>query len=110
MSSPPLAFPCYSARAGAGPGPEERAAIDQLPRPFGAVVQRTTAARLEDRYRTAREMAAASEPKHWKASRRNDATALDVSIFNRRACALQGCVGRIRRVGDRERAKPNTFR
>jgi Protein kinase domain len=49
-------------KAGAGPGPEERAAIDQLPRPFGAVVQRATAPRLEDRYRTAREMAADLEP------------------------------------------------
>jgi Protein kinase domain len=49
-------------KAASGPGPEERAAIDQLPRPFGAVVQRATAPRLEDRYRTAREMAADLEP------------------------------------------------
>ena len=49
-------------KAGVGPGPEERAAIEQLPRPFGAMVQRATAPRLEDRYGSAREMAADLEP------------------------------------------------
>jgi len=49
-------------KAGVGPGPEERTAIEQLPRPFGAVVQRATAPRLEDRYGSAREMAADLEP------------------------------------------------
>jgi hypothetical protein len=49
-------------KAGVGPGPEERAAIEQLPQPFGAVVQRATATRMEDRYGTAGEMAADLEP------------------------------------------------
>ena len=49
-------------KAGVGPGPEERAAIEQLPRPFGALVQRATAPRLEDRYGSAREMATDLEP------------------------------------------------
>jgi serine/threonine protein kinase len=49
-------------KAGVGPGPDERAAIEQLPGPFNAVVQRATAARLEDRYASAREMAAELEP------------------------------------------------
>ncbi|HZL21106.1 MAG TPA: serine/threonine-protein kinase [Polyangia bacterium] len=49
-------------KAGVGPGPDERAVIDQLPRPFGAVVQRATAARIEDRYASAREMASDLEP------------------------------------------------
>ncbi len=49
-------------KAGVGPGPDERAAIEQLPGPFNAVVQHATAARLEDRYASAREMAAELEP------------------------------------------------
>jgi eukaryotic-like serine/threonine-protein kinase len=49
-------------KAGVGPGPDERAAIDRLPRPFAALVQRATAVRIEDRYASAREMAAELEP------------------------------------------------
>jgi Protein kinase domain len=49
-------------KAGLGPGPEERAAIEQLPQPFGALVQRATASRIEERYGSAREMAADLEP------------------------------------------------
>jgi hypothetical protein len=49
-------------KAGVGPGPDERAAIDRLPRPFGALVQRATAVRIEDRYASARDMASDLEP------------------------------------------------
>ena len=49
-------------KAGVGPGPEERAAIDRLPRPFDALVQRATAVRIEDRYASARQMASDLEP------------------------------------------------
>jgi serine/threonine protein kinase len=49
-------------QAGAGPGPEERAAIERLPQPFATVIQRATASRIDDRYATARAMAADLEP------------------------------------------------
>jgi hypothetical protein len=49
-------------KAGAGPGIEERAAIRQLPRPFAEVIARATAIRIDERFRSAQEMAAALEP------------------------------------------------
>lgn len=45
-------------KAGNGPGVEDRSAIRDLPPPLAAVIDRATATRIEDRYPTAREMAA----------------------------------------------------
>ena len=45
-------------QAGAGPQPEARTAIQRLPAPISAVVQRATDPDLERRYASAREMAA----------------------------------------------------
>jgi hypothetical protein len=44
-------------KAGTGPGPEEWAAVAQLPKGFGVLVGRALSARIEDRYQTAAEMA-----------------------------------------------------
>jgi hypothetical protein len=49
-------------RAGAGPGPDERAAIRALPAGLAAVIDRATAAKIGDRFPTAHAMAAALEP------------------------------------------------
>ncbi len=59
-------YPLYAAhttygllmQAGAGPGADERTAIQTLPDPIAAVVQRATDAALERRYANAREMGA----------------------------------------------------
>jgi len=45
-------------KAGAGPGPEEWAAVGRLPPRFSAVLRRALAPRVEQRYQSAREMAA----------------------------------------------------
>ena len=49
-------------KAGNGPGPEERAAIQALPATLAAVIDRATADKIEDRYPNAQAMAAALEP------------------------------------------------
>jgi hypothetical protein len=49
-------------KAGTGPGPEERVALERLPPAFAALFRKAWAPRLEDRYQTAREMAAQVEP------------------------------------------------
>jgi len=66
-------------KAGMGPGVEDRSAIRELPNPLAAVIERATATRIEDRYRTARAMAADLE-----AAARNGAAptaALVVELF-----------------------------
>ena len=50
-------------QAATGPGAAERALIQRLPQPFGAVIARATDPELDRRYRTAREMAA--DLKNW---------------------------------------------
>jgi serine/threonine protein kinase len=49
-------------KAGTGPGPEERVALDRLPPAFAAFFKKAWAPRIEDRYQTAREMGAQLEP------------------------------------------------
>ena len=49
-------------KAGNGPGPEERAAIQALTPGLAAVIDRATAEQIEDRYPDAHAMAAALEP------------------------------------------------
>ena len=49
-------------KAGTGPGPEERVALERLPAAFVALFKKAWAPRIEDRFQSAREMAAHVEP------------------------------------------------
>jgi serine/threonine-protein kinase len=49
-------------KAGTGPGPGERAAIEQLPPAYAALLKKAWSPRIDDRFQTAREMAAHVEP------------------------------------------------
>jgi hypothetical protein len=49
-------------QAGSGPALKDWAAIAGLPRPFHALLRKAWASRIEDRFQTAQEMAAAFEP------------------------------------------------
>jgi len=49
-------------KAGTGPGPEERVALDRLPPAFAALFKKAWAPRIEDRFQSAREMAGHVEP------------------------------------------------
>jgi hypothetical protein len=66
-------------RAGAEPAPEDRAAIQELPKPFAALIERATAARIEDRYQTARDMIAELEP--WVRGGASPTAALVTELF-----------------------------
>src|SRR5262249_18722455 len=49
-------------KAGTGPGPEERVALDRLAPAFAALFKKAWAPRIEERFQTAREMSAHIEP------------------------------------------------
>jgi hypothetical protein len=68
-------------KAGNGPGVEDRSAIRDLPPPLAAVIDRATATRLEDRYPSARAMAADLEA--FGRNGAGAAAALVIELFGR---------------------------